>query len=390
MSKQTPPKIKTILFLRLPGLLAQAAHTSRADANALCPLVVAEGRLVRDACPLALAQGVRVGMSVVQARHLCPTLLAVLLEQVDTTALRRHFLDALADLSPVVEPDGLDAAYADMTGDPSGCFLERMHGKLRSAYCPTPVVGLGISRLAARACAESGVTSLKDAAVDFLWPDDPAVTARMKRLGLGTFGTVAETSEESLRLHFGKIAPLLHRRAQGIDLTPIRDLYPPQAVEVRQRFDDAVGDRTWLDAVLTQMSKEAETQLRHLGGHGKRVMLHLQTERGEHHQEWVVPSPVSSAEDVRLAASRLLSLMRLTAPITAISIDVADISQAAARTPDLFCAGPGSDPVALEAVRQRLAARFGLTTLTTPSQWPRTARQKRRSALSEQWQGVRA
>ena len=340
MSKETPPKIKTIVFVRLPGLLAQAARSGRADANALCSLVVAEGRVVRDACPLALVQGIRVSMSVVQARRLCPTLLAVPLEQVDATALRRRFLDALADLSPVVEPDGLDAAYVDMTGDPSESLPQQVQDKLRSAHCPAPIVGLGISRLAARACAESGVTRLQDASIDFLWPDDPAVTARMKRLGLSTFGAVAEVSEESLRLHFGKIAPLLHRRAHGEDLSPVRPLYPPPAVEVRQRFDDAVGDKVWLDAVLTQMSQKAEIQLRRLGGHGKRVALHLQTERGEHRQEWVVPSPVSTAEDVRLAAGRLLAQMRLTAPVTAISIDVADVSPPVARTPDLFCAGP--------------------------------------------------
>ena len=385
----TSPHARTILFVRLPGLLAQAARSGRKDAHGLCPMVVAEGRLVRDACPLALVQGVRVGMSVVQARRLCPTLLAVPLEQVDASALRRRFLDALADLSPVVEPDGLDAAYVDMTGGLSEGLPQRVEDTLRSASSPAPVVGLGISRLAARACAESGALSLQDASIDFLWPDDLAVTARMKRLGLSTFGAVVQISEESLRLHFGKIAPLLHRRAHGIDLSPIRALYPPPTVEVRQRFDDAVGDKVWLDAVLTQMSQKAEAQLRRLGGYGRRVTLHLHTERGEHCQEWVVPSPVSSAEDVRLAAGRLLAQMRLTAPITFIGIDVADVSPPSARTPDLFCAGPGSDPVAVEAVRRRLAARFGLTTLTTPSQWPRSSRQKRRVALSEQWQGVR-
>ena len=261
---------RKILFVRLLGLLAQAARSGCTNTHTFCPVVVSEGRLVRDACSLALAQGVHVGTSVVQARRLCPTLLAVPLEQVDASVLRRRFLDALADLSPVVEPDGLDAAYVDMTGDPSGSSPQKIQDKLRSAQCPAPVVGFGVSRLAARACAESGVISLKDASTDFLWPDDAAVTARMKRLGLSTFGTVAEISEESLRLHFGKIAPLLHRRAHGIDLMLIRALYPPPKVEVRQRFDDAVDDRTWLDSVLTQMSREAEKQLRHLGGHGKR------------------------------------------------------------------------------------------------------------------------
>lgn len=178
-----PPQVRAVLFVRLPGLLAQSARAGRSGANALCPLVVAEGRLVRDACSLALVQGVRVGASVVQARRLCPTLLAVPLEQVDASVQRRRFLDALADLSPVVEPDGLDAAYVDMTGDPSGNLLERVQGKLCSAHGLDSVVGFCASRLAAHACAESSVTSLKDAAVDFLWPNDPAVVARMKRLG---------------------------------------------------------------------------------------------------------------------------------------------------------------------------------------------------------------
>ncbi len=136
------------------------------------------------------------------------------------------------------------------------------------------------------------------------------------------------------------------------------------------------------------MSSEAERELRDLGGHGKRVVLTVQTERGDHRQEWVVPAPVSTAEDVRLAAGRLLAQMRLNAPITAVGITVLDVSPPMARTPDLFCDGPGRDPVALEAVRRRLAARFGLITLTTPSQWPKTARQKRHAALREQQQGA--
>lgn len=103
------------------------------DANTLCPLIVAESRLVRDTCPLALAQGVRVGISVVQGRHLCPTLLAVPLEQVDATALRRRFLNTLADHSPIVELDGLDVAYVDMTGDLPRGLLEHVQDKLRLA-----------------------------------------------------------------------------------------------------------------------------------------------------------------------------------------------------------------------------------------------------------------
>ena len=192
MSKQTPPKIKTILFVRLPGLLAQSVHPGRTDTHTLYPLVVSESRLVRDACPLALAprRSCR--------RKRCPGS-SPLPDASGPCRWNRWipvsgggaFWDALADLSPVVEPDNLDTAYVDFTGDSSGSFAERVKDKLLATCGLSPVVGLGASRLAARACAESGVTSLENAAVDFLWPDDPAVAARMKRLGLSTFGQAA-------------------------------------------------------------------------------------------------------------------------------------------------------------------------------------------------------
>ena len=105
----------TILYLRLPGLLAQVARRLRPQASA-SPFVVAEGRLVRDACPLTLAQGVRVGMSVVQARRLCPPLLSVPGEELNAEALSKQLWGALADLSPVVEPDDADGGFADITG----------------------------------------------------------------------------------------------------------------------------------------------------------------------------------------------------------------------------------------------------------------------------------
>ena len=63
-------KTTTVMYCRLPSLLAQTARGKHATAIR-GPLVVAEGRIVRDACSLALVSGVKIGASVVQARRLC-------------------------------------------------------------------------------------------------------------------------------------------------------------------------------------------------------------------------------------------------------------------------------------------------------------------------------
>ena len=382
MDKHGPDRI--ILYTRVPGLLAEAARPSRpAVRNGHSPLVISEGRLVRDACPLALAQGVRVGASVVQARRLCPTLLAVPLEQVDASARKRQFLDILSDLSPVVEPDGLDTAYVDMTGGSAEAAVEGLRTRLLAVSCLPPMIGLGVSRLAARACAESGVGHLDAASVDWLW-DDPTVVGRLQRLGLGTFGAVAQVGEEALRVHFGKIAPVLHRRAQGYDLTPVRALYPPPSADVVLDCSEApIADRTQLGEAISRVSVRAACQLQGLGV-GRRLILEMKTEHGEARQEWAVPAPLEHAGDIQRASWRLLAQMRLTAPVTRVRLLVEDVSFPTAHTADLF--GAQSDSVALEATRRRLAARFGLTTLTILGKRPRTAREKRRAAVRENFE----
>ena len=371
---------RSVLYCRAPGLLALAARQRQSPQQA-SPIVISEGRTVRDTCALALAQGVTVGASVVQARRLCPTLLAVPLETVDASARRRQFLDALADISPVVEPDGLDVAYVDMMGGSAEAAVVGLRARLLATSSLPLVIGLGVSRLAARACAESGVKHLDAASVDWLW-DDPAIVGRLQRLGLGTFGQVAEVGEEALRLHFGKIAPVLHRRAQGIDLTPIRALYPPPKAEATVDCSEApVDDHVRLREVLVRASLEAASQLREMGGSGRRVSLEITTERGVTQQQWVVPAPVQSAADIARSAGRILSVSRLSAPVTCLSIAVDEVGVPDAHTPDLF--GVQSDAVAMEAVKRRLAARFGLTTLTFLGKRQRSTREKRQAAVRE-------
>lgn len=380
---------KTIMmYCRLPGLLAQAARGKHRTAIH-GPLVVAEGRIVRDACSLALASGVKTGVSVVQARRLCPLLLAVPLEAVDAKRATSRFLDILADLSPVVEPDGPDAAYLDVAGLDTKTVGKSLEVFIQSGFGLQPILGFGPSRLAARACAECSLPlgGLDDADVAWLWPEDEAVVARLRRLGLETFGQVAVVPEEALRLHFGRIAPLLWRRAQGDDLTPMRSLYPPPRADARLSFDDfPLSDRSMLETALGMVTTEAAVQLSLLGRHGRRVVLRVETEAGERRGEWLLPAPIQSTEDISRSARRLLGQMRLPAPVIGLRLLVDDLETPAARTPDLFARGPGDDPASLAAVRRALEARFGTGSVRLLSCMPRTARDERRSSLGEYWQ----
>ena len=375
---------RQIVYCRATGLLALAAKEGRRE-EAL-PLAVTDGRVVRDADAFALVRGVQTSMGVAQARRLCPPLTVVLLEAVDARSLTVQFLDLLADLSPAVEPDGPDGAYADITCWPLD--LRRLEEALRALTGFCPALGLGASKLAARACAECDLPpeKLGEASVDWLWPEDSKVAGRLKRLGLETFAAVASVGEEGLFYQFGRIGRLLHRRAHGCDLATVRALYPPPRADDRLDFDEfPLEDRAMVQAALATLAASVSGQLKECGRYGRKVVLRLTTECGEQRREWAVPAAVQGAAEITRAAGRLLMTMTLDAPVLSLRLLVEELETAQAATADLFAGRMLRDTLALEGARRVLAARYGPQALMPLGDRPQTVREKRRSAEHEAW-----
>lgn len=384
------PAARRILFCRVPGLLALAARAGRKMA-AHAPVVVSEGKVVRDACLFSLGRGIYAGQGISQARRLCASLLVVPLDALDAGPFTTEALEVLADLSPIVEPCGPDAAYVDLTGGTAD--LRRLEARMRALTEFCPLLGLGPSRLAARACAECELPPdrLADASVDWLWPEDGKVVGRLRRLGLETFGQVAALREEDLFYQFGKIGRLLHRRALGQDLMTVQPLYPPPRADSRLGFTEyALRDRAMLQAALATAAHEASGQLVALGQYGRRLVLRVWTERGEVRRDWTLPAPLQETQALTRAASRLLMQMPLTAPVTSLRLLVEELERPQAATADLFVGRMHRDALALDAARRMLAERYGPQVLVPLSQRPQTVRERRRSLeddrANEVWQ----
>lgn len=385
-----PPAARRILFCRVPGLLALAARAGKKMA-AHAPVAVSEGKLVRDACLFSLGRGIYAGQGISQARRLCASLLVVPLDTLDPRPFTTEALEVLADLSPTIEPCGPDAAYVDLTGGTAD--LRRLEARMRALTEFCPLLGLGPSRLAARACAECELTPdrLAEATVEWLWPEDGKVVGRLKRLGLDTFGQVAALREEDLFYQFGKIGRLLHRRASGQDLITVQALYPPPRADFRLDFTEyALRDKAMLQAALATAAHEASGQLAALGQYGRRLVLTVGTERGEVRRDWTLPVPLQETQALTRAASRLLMQMPLTAPVTSLRLLVEELERPKAATADLFAGRMHRDALALEAARRMLAERYGPQVLVPLSQRPQSVREQRRSLeddrTNEVWQ----
>jgi DNA polymerase IV len=369
-----------VFYVHLPGLLAAATRESR-SLPACVPVAVAADRTVRDVCPQAARQGIRVGESVIRARRLCPALLVLLQEEVPVITFSFRLLEPLASLSPTIEPDGPDAAYVDLTGGPllDMPALIASWKSLGTGF--SPLFGLGPSRIAARACAECGLPPgrLSEADVRWLWPEDEKVIARLFRLGLSTFGEVASLGESALVYQFGKIGRLLWQRSVGKDFTPVQALWPPLQVEVTRDFTlEPIMSEGYLYEALNRLAAAVSQELRATGRHARRLRLAIQTERDSLFAEWVLPAPVQNEREIATALRRLRRQMDLRAAIIRLHVVAQNLDLPAASTPSLFDDRSAERKLALAATRQKLHARYDNKSLRALAELPVSKRDTRR------------
>lgn len=373
---------EAICYVHPPGLLAQAGSKGRGGDIAL-PVAVAEGKLVRDANPSALSAGVRPGESVTRARRLCPLLLVVPLEAVDTRPLSRKLWNALAQLSPVVEPLGPDAAYLTLLPGEETLLRERLASVFPDL--PAPILATGPTKLAARAVAESGTPLSLCPVSSLLWPADPKAIGKLQRLGLSTFGAVAAIGEDALRYQLGpKVGSLIHRRAQGIDADPIRPLWPPKRIALRQDFTlDPLEDRGYLERELLRLAGRASAELLASGRFARRMELSLATERSSRSRESLPPLPLQGEREIYRAALRLLAQLPPGGPVTGLCLALSELELPAARSLSLFDATGAESLLRLERAKRLVVERYGPKSLTTLAQVPVSLRDRRRQLVRE-------
>ena len=371
-----------VCYVRQAGLLAQVGSEGRGGDVAL-PVAIAEGKLVRDASPSALGYGVRPGESVTHARRLCPLLLVVSFDAIDARPLSRMLWNALARLSPAVEPDGPDAAYLTLLDGEEAILRERLASLFPEL--PLCLFGLGPTKLAARAVAESGNTLKLCPVSSLLWPADPKVVNKLQRLGLGTFGEVVAIGEEALRYQLGpKVGTLLYRRAQGIDSDPIRPLWPPKRVVFQRDFGlDSLEDHACLERELARLAGRASAELAASGRFARRMEFSLSTERSSRSKSALPPLPLQGEREIRRAALRLLAQLPPDAPVTRLQLSLLELELPAARSLSLFDATSAENLLRLERAKRLVVERYGPKSLTTLSAIPVSLRDRRRQLVRE-------
>lgn len=359
--------------LRLPHVVAHIAEGTTSQETPL--LVVQSGRLL-DANAKARQAGVRPGMALRRARALCPEGRALDLALVPWQERLDDLLAELAQRTPRLETAPAPGAVfliLDLAHLPASTHREVVQEAGRLTYRRTgvaPGAGLARGRFTARVAAllvppgQGGwVAPGKDRA--FLAPF-PITTLPLDRntahrfhiLGLRTLGHLAGLPPSAVLTQFGPHGLFLHRLARGEDDRPVALYRTQPTVRVVRSSDAPLVQRTALDALLTDMAREAHHRLVALGMAARRLRLVLEQEHGgPRGRILALRRPAARAGRLAAVLREMAAHIRLGAGVVAATavgdLLVPHVGEQPALLPEVAASRPWADLVS------DLTARYG-------------------------------
>ena len=383
------------LWLPTFELRLELVRSPELDSTSVALLAAGERtrRTVRQVSERAWEAGVRPDQLVSQAVSLCPSLTLLEPDPAHYDAANDAMLEALSELTPVVEPAGRGRVFLGMDG------LERLFGPpdrqariaLRTLFrvFPAPLVastraGMAPGKFGAWVAATAAgpgtpVVVAEEELADFLapcpvgvLPVDPLMVQRMERLDISSLEALRRFPEPSLVAQFGAQGrdALAWARAERID--PVRPWHRPRPIRVTQEFPDPVGMMGALHAALERMVKRGLGRRARRGRSIAQARLGAQLEGGGSWRvETTFREPTGQAERLVFA---LRSRMDLSPPPRAVDAlfleftrfgvasaqaNLFDRSTAAGRDVESSPLEEGQIPISLKDAVRELKLRLG-------------------------------
>ena len=238
--------------------------------------------------------GIRSAMPINEAHRRCPGAVYLRPDMQRYAAESRAIMQALENISPVVEPVSIDEAFIDITG------LEKLLGtakqiarttkqRIFEAVRLTASVGIGPNRLIAKLASDyrkpDGITIVEPHQVlDFLGPMPirnlrgigDKTAERIERLGFHTVADLRRCPHESLTAHFGpKGADLLYNQSRGVGSDVVGDDGQRKSISRETTFSEEIRDQKVLHNVLLDLAADVGHQTRAEGLAGRVVTLKI-------------------------------------------------------------------------------------------------------------------
>ena len=206
---------------------------------AVCGSVEARHGIVLAKNELAKRYGVKTAETVYSAKKKCPSLVIATPHYDEYEKYSRAVNDIYKQYTDAVEPFGIDESWLDVTRSErlfgSGVEIaERIRQEVKEKLGITVSIGVSFNKAFAKLGSDykkpDAITVIDESnfreivyplpAGSLLYVGDKTKNV-MSRLGIRTIGDIARADLSLLRLHFGKMADVLHSYALGEDDSPV-------------------------------------------------------------------------------------------------------------------------------------------------------------------------
>ncbi len=279
---------------------------------------------------------------------------------------REGVLAACTRATHLVEPAGPNGVFLGFPGKQVPAGPARVLAENLAPFRSSFIMGLGSSKLCARVITaamegkdpalpqkmlhihpcppgqivvlppENTPWVLAPLSINYLTCLQPQTRRRLALLGLTTFGHIAAIPAERMGQQFGPEGLIIHRLVRGIDLDPVRPLYPPRWLFCRLPLPDITG-RRGLRPAMSHMAQDMAARLACHNLAAGRLVVRLSfagappagRERRFSQPQTEIPALLGALE---------ILLPPITAPITAISAGLTDLIPVPRRQLALFTA----------------------------------------------------
>ncbi len=280
-------------------------------------------RGVVSACSYEVRKfGVRSGMSVMQARQLCPEALVLRGDMDAYIAKSEEITQIIADKAPLFEKASIDEHYLDITG------MDRFHGSamwtselrdylIKESGLPISCglsVNKTVSKMVTGRAKPNGLLQIPAPEVQPFLDPMPVqaipglgekTAMRLQLMGITRIGILRAMPPAVLENIFGKNGRLIWDKANGIDNTPIEPFSIRKSVGREETYHTDTADFRFLDTRLMAMAEEVGAELRNKNKLASCVTVKVRYSDFQTHTRQMAV-PYTCADHDILAAARSL------------------------------------------------------------------------------------
>ncbi len=354
------------------------------------PVIVggAERSVVLAATYEARAFGVHSAMPMAAARRMCPQAIVIPPDQAAYRDVSREVMEALRDVTSLVEQVSVDEAFLDVSGARRRLgaptrIAQLIRERVQAEHHITCSVGIAstkfVAKLASGHAKPDGVLLIPRAATtDFLrvlpvgalWGVGERTEESLARWGIRTVAELADSDVTTVQRAVGRVAGAhLYDLAWGRDPRPVRPGREEKSIGAEETFAADVADPVVVEAKALELADRCSSRLRAQGLVARTIGIKVRTSDFRTlTRSRTLGTPTDVSREVYLAARELLAGVDLRGlPVRLVGVRAEGLSQASdvIRQPTLEEASAGEPAGRREAERAMdlVRDRFGRTAI---------------------------